>query len=118
MRPILCVVLISIVVCGDCFGMTWETFGPARGLGRGWGEQPGWAAGLVDVLGHDSRVYSIWVNGNENYYFDARPEQVKELIDGYSKIRLRDHVIRIVEEGGQRKSRVGRLIEFTVSCMY
>jgi len=55
--------------------------------------QPGWAKGLVELARHPSRVYSIWVNGNETFYFDATPVQTQELVDLFANSRLRDHLV-------------------------
>jgi hypothetical protein len=35
------------------------------------------------------------VNGNENIYFKANPDEVSELLDLFSKARLRDHEVKI-----------------------
>ena len=52
-------------------------------------------AGLVKILPHDSRVYSIWVNGNENFYFKSTPDELSELINLFSAALLR----RAVQSG-------------------
>jgi hypothetical protein len=57
--------------------------------------QPGWNPGIVELPRHPSRVYSIWVNGNESFNFQASPEAMNDLIDLFSKARLRDHEIWI-----------------------
>ncbi len=56
-------------------------------------------------LRHPSRVYSVWVNGNEDYYFNATPDQINEILDLYSKARLRDHEVKI-ETGKQTVSEI------------
>jgi len=37
-------------------------------------KQPEWAEGVLDVVNLESRVYCVWVNGNENFFYrgDAR----------------------------------------------
>lgn len=57
--------------------------------------QPGWPAGLVEILNHDSRVYSVEGTGHDHFYFKASPDQIAELIERYSKTHLREHVLTI-----------------------
>ena len=65
--------------------------------------------GMSNLLLHPSRVYSIWVNGNENFYYQATPEGIQELVDAFSKLNVRDHEILIkagpqqVDAGGSGK---------------
>jgi hypothetical protein len=70
-----------------------EEIGPDKDRSHPTVEQPGWPAGMVEIVRHDSRVYSIWVNGNEDFYFQATPGHIGELIKLYSQTRLRDHVV-------------------------
>ncbi|HHY84641.1 MAG TPA: hypothetical protein GYA07_03770 [Verrucomicrobia bacterium] len=77
--------------------------------------QSGWHKGIVEVPRHPSRVYSVWVNGNENFCFNARPEQMNELIELFSKARLRDHEIRIKPGTNTVKSLRGDVIRYNVS---
>jgi len=80
------------------YGMATEQIGPDKDRRHPTVEQPGWPAGMIEILRHDSRVYSIWVNGNENFYFKATPGEIGELIKLYSQTRLRDHVVIIETE--------------------
>ena len=58
------------------FGMATERIGPDKDQRFPTVAQPGWPAGMINILGHDSRVYSIDVNGNENFYFKANPGEI------------------------------------------
>lgn len=80
---------------GTCYGAAQETFGPDSVIGHPTTEQPGWAPGIVQLPRHPSRVYSYWVNGNENFYFKATQEQINEMITLFSKARMRDHELCI-----------------------
>ncbi len=84
-------ILLSCAQSGH--GMGEEEIGPDKDRGHLTVEQPGWPAGMVEILRHDSRVYSIWVNGNENFYFQATPDGIGELVKLYSQTRLRDHIV-------------------------
>jgi hypothetical protein len=48
-------------------------------------------AGILGLSCHESRVYSIWENGRENFYFKATPDEINELIRLFSESRMRDH---------------------------
>jgi hypothetical protein len=63
--------------------------------------QPDWPKGIVGIPRHISRVYSIWVNGNENFYFKCTVEEINELLAIFAKTRMRDHIVRI--ESGVKK---------------
>jgi hypothetical protein len=78
-------------------------------------QQPGWPAGMVEIPRHDSRVYSLWCNGNEDFYFKASPEQIGELIKLYSATRLRDHVIIIKNEKKEVKTFSGDKVDYNVN---
>jgi hypothetical protein len=110
MRRIVILALVWIGICSGCFGLGSDREGPVVNDAR----YPGWASGLVNVVRHESRVYSFWVNAVDNFFFDAETEQIQELIDLYSRVRLRDHVIRIVNEGGQIQSFHGKKFDCTV----
>jgi hypothetical protein len=75
------------------FGMATEQIGPDRDHPTV--AQPDWPKRIENVPRHGSRVYSIWVNGNENFYFHADLAQANELLALFSKARLRDHEVWI-----------------------
>ena len=83
------------------YGLAQEQVGPDKDAPHPTHAQPGWPAGMVKLLQHDSRVYSIWVNGNENFYFKSTPDEIADLIKLYSEINLREHVVSI--KRGERK---------------
>ena len=63
--------------------------------------EKGWPDGIVTILRHESRVYSVWVNGNENLFFQSSPGQVEELLNAFSKLPIRDH--RVFIKKGERE---------------
>jgi hypothetical protein len=96
------------VLClgGVSYGMATEQIGPDT-PDRPTVSQPGWAKGIVEIPRHPSRVYSIWVNGNENFYFKATPAEVNEIVTAFSKVHIRDHEVVITAEAKQVKSLQG-----------
>ena len=90
------VIVIGLLVCVQAsYGLATSRIGPDSAHPHPTTEQPDWPKGIVEVLRLDSRVYSVWVNGNENFYFDAGPEEINELIELFSKARMRDHELII-----------------------
>ena len=77
--------------------------------------QPGWPQGIVQLVRHPSRVYSLDVNGNENFYFQASPEEINQLLELLAKSRMRDHEIRLEPGAGNVKSLKGDDHEYNVS---
>jgi len=98
----------------SAFGLATEQIGPDS-KARPALPQPGWASGLVEVPRHGSRVYSIWVNGAEAFYFNAEMEGVADLVRSFSKIRLRDHIVEVKAGEPEIKSLRGRAFEYNVS---
>lgn len=85
--------LLALGVAGTASGLMMENIGP---LGKErLHPQMGWPDGLLDVMGHPSRVYSRDVNGSETVYFKADFGQTAEMIDLFSKMRCRDLVVRL-----------------------
>ena len=78
-----------------CYGLAMEQIGPDSAQGHPTTAQSDWPKGIVEVSRHQSRVYSIWCNGNENFYFEANPNQINELILLFSQSRMRDHEVII-----------------------
>ena len=90
----LCLVLLSILGLElAVYGLAEEQVGPDRDHPTV--SQPDWPKGIMAIPRHPSRVYSIWVNGNENFYYKADLAQVNELLALFSKARLRDHEVWI-----------------------
>ena len=106
-------ILLSCAQSGH--GMGTEEIGPDKDRGHLTVEQPGWPAGMVEILRHDSRVYSTWVNGNENFYFQATLDGIGELVKLYSQTRLRDHVVIIEKETNEVRTFKGDKIGYNVN---
>jgi len=85
------------------YGMATEQVGPDSANRHPTVAQPDWSKGIVEVPRHQSRVYSIWVNGNENFYFMADPNQVNELLLLFSQSRMRDHEVVIKSAKDKRE---------------
>lgn len=84
--------VLLLTVAETAFGLAEEKVGPDPKTHP----QSDWAHGIVEVPRHPSRVYSLWVNGNDNFYFAAKPEEITDLITKFSKARMRDHIVKLV----------------------
>ncbi|MFP6898067.1 MAG: hypothetical protein VCA38_15800 [Roseibacillus sp.] len=76
-------------------GVSFEQIGSDKNRNYQTIAQPGWPAGLVKILNHDSRVYSVDGTGHDNFYFKSNPDEIAELIKRYSQTRLREHILTI-----------------------
>jgi hypothetical protein len=59
-----------------------ETFGNAPAV-----NQPEWAKGILDVVNLESRVYSVWVNGNESFYYSGDAGALNKAIKKYAAVQ-------------------------------
>ncbi len=97
------------------FGLATEEIGPDSTRNHPTTAQSDWPIGIVQLARHDSRVYSFWVNGNENFYFQASHDQIRELVQLYSQSRMRDHELRIRIGNPQTKTFKGEEIGYNVN---
>lgn len=100
-----------LAFCERGYGLAMEHFGPDKSAVA----QPDWPKGIVELARHPSRVYSIEVNGNENFYFQATPDEINELLELFSKARMRDHEIRMEPGTNTVKALRGGVYEYNVS---
>ena len=99
--------ILLFVILGTAqisFGLTTEQIGPNSSRGFPTFPQPSWPKGVYEITNLESRVYSIDTNGNTNYYFEATIEEINEIINLFSKVTMRDHIVRISGESGVRKT--------------
>lgn len=98
----------------NSFGRATEEIGPLDDRSPAAGDQPGRPTGTAALLGHQSRVYSRWVNFNENFYYDADADAINELIRLFSALRIRDHEMWIKEGSPVTHSFAGKEFIFNV----
>ena len=112
-KHIIIIAAIGILgLCGKGYGLAFEHIGPVTS--HPVVAQPGWPRGIVGIPAHLSRVYSIDVNGNENFYFKCTVDEINELLAIFAKARMRDHVVR-VEPGSKKATTFGKEeIEYNV----
>jgi hypothetical protein len=106
-----CLALFGMLAfCERGYGLVVEHFGPDKSAVA----QPAWPKGIVELVRHPSRVYSRG-NGSENFYFQAGPDEINELLDLFSKARMRDHEIRLEPGTNTVKAFRGGVYEYNVS---
>ena len=96
---LMCVIILS----ETSYGMVFIQEGPDKDRDHPTHAQPSWAKGIVELTRHDSRIYSIGGMGGDDFYFQADPNQVNELLALFSKSRMRDHEVWIKAGTGKRK---------------
>ena len=115
---LLAAVLVLLGCARSGYGLAEERIGPDRDQSFPTVQQPGWPAGMIEIVRHDSRVYSMWCNGNDNFYFKAAPDQIGQLVNLYCATRLRDHVIIIKKGKGEARTFHGDKIDYNVNLNY
>jgi hypothetical protein len=71
--------------------------------------------GLVALMRHPSRVIEVGYNSGDDYYFQATPEQLNELLDEFGKTRMRDHEVSIEPGAGPTNAVAGGLPDYNAS---
>jgi len=92
---------IAVLVASPTFAFAWaeESFGNAP-VGR----QQGWADGVVEVVNLKSRVYSFWVNGNENFFYAGHAGALNEALRRFAAVRDDERMLILLPGPGQRQS--------------
>ncbi len=80
-------------LCRSSYGLMGEQIGPDTS--RPTRPQRDWPKGIVGIPRHLSRVYSVWFNSNNNFYFKCKVDEINEMLAIFAKTRMRDHVVRI-----------------------
>src|SRR5947209_17359605 len=82
-------VTLFLALPATAFALGEERFGNAPAV-----KQPDWASGVLDVVNLDSRVYSQWVNGNENFFYRGNARALNEALRKYAAVK--DDVRRLI----------------------
>ncbi|MFC1635609.1 hypothetical protein ACFL5Z_12270 [Planctomycetota bacterium] len=115
LRKFIVLFLLCVVLgMGDlCYGMANERIGPDTNFPTV--AQQDWPRGIVGIPRHSSRVYSIWVNGNETFYFKSTVEEINEILGLFATARMRDHIVRIQAGEGKASTFSKEQIEYNIS---
>jgi hypothetical protein len=84
-----------------------ETFGNSPVIG-----QPDWGEGVLDVVNLNSRVYSVWVNGNERFFYRGHAGALNEALGKYAAIKGDIHEVILLPGAGKTRSFKGTPIDF------
>src|SRR5262249_31132830 len=84
-----------------------ETFGNAPVV-----RQPEWSDGVLEVVNLKSRVYSVWVNGNEQFFYRGNAEALNEALRKFAAIASDLHEVIILPGTGKPQSFRGEKIDF------
>ena len=52
--------------------------------------------GVMPVIDHHSRVYQIWVNGNEHFYYSGETKLLNEVLENFAGVEgpVREVILR------------------------
>ena len=65
--------------------------------------QEDWAPGLRDTLDNENRVYSVWVNGNETFYYRGSIPEMNAALSSFSKVKQKGIRVVVQKGAGQTK---------------
>src|SRR5262245_44235735 len=84
-----------------------ETFGNAPTV-----KQPDWAEGVLGVVNLKSRVYSYWVNGNENFFYRGDAQALSEALRQFAAVKDDVRQLILLPGAGKAQSLRGQAIAF------
>jgi hypothetical protein len=84
-----------------------ETFGNAPAA-----KQADWAEGVLDVVNLKSRVYSRWINGNENFYYRGDARALNETLRKYAAVKADVRQVILLPGSGKTQSFGGKPIDY------
>lgn len=76
-----------------------ESFGNAPMV-----RQPDWAAGVLEVVNLESRVYRRWVNGNEHFYYRGNFKALNEALRKYAAVQADVRQLVLLPGSGKTQS--------------
>jgi hypothetical protein len=53
---------------------------------------PAWK-GIIEVINDKSRVYGIWVNGNEHFYYRSGTKELNAALAAFAKVDMTTHIV-------------------------
>ncbi|MCI0376832.1 MAG: HEAT repeat domain-containing protein [Gemmataceae bacterium] len=101
------VITLLFALPGNVFALGTETFGNAPAV-----EQPEWAKGVIDVVNLKSRVYSKWVNGNENFYYRGNAQALTEALRKFAEVKAEIRHLILLPGSGKTQSFDRKPIDF------
>ena len=49
--------------------------------------------GIMPLVNDKARVYQIWVNGNENFYYKGTTKPLNATLSAFAKVEVKNHVV-------------------------
>lgn len=49
--------------------------------------------GIVPIVNDKARVYQVWVNGNESFYYKGTTKQLNAALATFAKVEVKNHVV-------------------------
>jgi hypothetical protein len=74
-------------------GLAQESFGNAP-----LSPSPDWPNGIETLIKSPGRLYSVWVNGNERFYYAGDAEAINTFLKSFGAIKIPIHIVVVDEE--------------------
>src|SRR5262245_38240461 len=71
-----------LAVPAAALALRFETFGNAPAA-----KQPGWAEGVLDVVNLESRVYALWGDGMQYFFYQGDARALNKAIRKYAAVK-------------------------------
>lgn len=99
--------LLLAALPGQVAGMGEEEFGNGTVYA-----QPGWNPGVLDVVNDIHRVYRVWVNGNEDFFFQGDTEALNKALAAFARMTIDAREVIVLPTPGRQKSFDGKAVSF------
>src|SRR5262245_347997 len=101
MKLVTCLAALALLLAcpAAALALGEEKFGNAPAV-----RQPGWPDGALEVVNLKSRIYSNWVNGNENFFYKGDVQAVNEALRGYGAVKDDGRRILLLPGSGKTQS--------------
>lgn len=60
--------------------------------------------GIMPIVNDKARVYHVWVNGNERFYYKGATKQLNVAIAAFAKVEVKNHVVVLRPGPVERRS--------------
>jgi tetratricopeptide (TPR) repeat protein len=99
--------LLLAALPGQVAGMGEEEFG-----NRAVHAQPEWSPGVLDIVNDTHRVYRVWVNGNEDFFFQGDADALNAALEAFARVAIDVREVIVLPTPGRQKSFDGKTVSF------
>ncbi len=78
--------------------------------------QPGWPAGLEDVLNYPGRVHGYWINGRDHFYYAGDTEAFIDFLGQYARLKVTRITLEVHPGRGKLEKWLGDPLGKQIPC--